>query len=150
MEEVENGNILNPDRILASAVNYLIQGQELYEASILLLSDINITLYEGPHGEEVVYIELKGNRIIYEIINDKANKTTKAIERAFRAILPYGYYLHNIRSTVVYPSFDEKWRENHFSKLSKVKDHLIKVSLFKKSLDMNGKGFISVRLLRLP
>lgn len=113
MEEAKEGNTLDPEKILASAINYLIQGQDLYEASILLLSNIDINVYKGDFGEKVVHIELKGNRAIYDIIYDKKNETVHTIiKEAFEAVLSHGYYIDSLSAIVDFPNFSEDWRKN--------------------------------------
>ncbi len=46
----------NPEMLLANATNFLIQGQEFNEASILLLCEINVSDWQNDFGEKKVSI----------------------------------------------------------------------------------------------
>jgi hypothetical protein len=94
------------DKILASAISYLIEGQELYEASILLLCTLYI-----EEGQWDVTVTLAGSRIIYEIIQNREDPITIAIQRALQAALPSDYTISFLTSRVVFSHFDENWRE---------------------------------------
>jgi hypothetical protein len=101
--------------ILASAVSYLIEGQELYEASVLLLcTNLSMTVgssyYSGNDALTDVSIELEGNRAVYEIINDENHQATIAIKRAIQASLNTNYYLTSLSCRSVYTDFGSDWR----------------------------------------
>src|SRR5260370_30610762 len=103
------------ERILASAVSYLIEGQELYEASILLLcTDLSRSFGSSYHsGSEVitdVSIELAANRTVYDIINDEKHQATIAIKHAIQASMNSDYYLSSLSCRSVYTDFDSDWR----------------------------------------
>jgi len=99
------------DKILASAISYLIDGQEIYEASLLLLCDLY--LYEGQasYDSTDVTVELRGNRTVHEIIQNKEHEATAAVRRAFQSVLPSTYYLESLTARVVFSAFDTDWRE---------------------------------------
>ncbi|HEU0001745.1 MAG TPA: DUF559 domain-containing protein [Ktedonobacteraceae bacterium] len=99
------------DHILASAISYLIDGQEFYEASILLLCDLD--MYEGWSSYEAtdVTVELSGNRAVHEIIQDKNHAATTAITRALEAVLPRDTRLEYLTSRVAFNNMDSDWRE---------------------------------------
>ncbi len=79
----------NPEKLLANATNFLIQGQEFDEASILLLCEINVSLWNDVvNGPTELAITLTGDRAIYDIIQDRQNKSTILIHDAFDAVLP--------------------------------------------------------------
>ena len=102
------------DFLLASATSYLIDGQEFYEASILLLcklnTDIGRPFYDGDQSVRNVYIELLGNRVIYEIIQNQKHPATVTIHRAFEAVLSTEYSLEGLRARVVIDNYDANWR----------------------------------------
>lgn len=101
----------NPEKLLANATNFLIQGQEFNEASILLLCEIEVTLWSENAGLNRLRIFLTSNRAIYDIIQDDSNPSTIAIKRAFNAVLPYDYYVENIFGIVqLIDNFDADWR----------------------------------------
>src|SRR5690242_17427388 len=103
------------ERLLASAISYLLDGQEFYEASILLLCDLYISeggsSYSGNDVITDVTLELRGSRAIYEIIQDTEHQATTAIIRAFKSVLPSEYYLDCLTSRVAFADFDSDWRE---------------------------------------
>ncbi len=102
----------NPEKLLANATNFLIQGQEFDEASILLLCEINVSLWNDVvNGPTELAITLTGDRAIYDIIQDSQNKSTILIHDAFDAVLPYGYCVGNLYSIVKFSDdFDADWR----------------------------------------
>src|SRR5947199_8850847 len=81
----------NPEKLLANATNFLIQGQEFHEASILLLCGIDVSVWDDDYDLIRLTIALSGNRAVYDIIQDDENPSTIAIHRAFNAVLPYDY-----------------------------------------------------------
>src|SRR6266702_1092722 len=101
----------NPEMLLANATNFLIQGQEFNEASILLLCEINVSDWQNDFGEKKVSIALTSNRAIYDIIQKVSNPSTIAIKKAFAAVLPYEYSLEYLFAIVqLSDDFDQEWR----------------------------------------
>src|SRR5258708_32052231 len=101
----------NPEMLLASATNFLTQGQEFNEASMLLVSEIEVSVWHDENGGKGVNIGLTANRAIYDIIQDVNNTSTKAIFRAFKAVLPTDYYMTNFYALVqLSDDFDPEWR----------------------------------------
>jgi len=104
--------------ILASAASYLVEGQELYEASILLLcTKLSLTegssiFYSGSIGITEASVELIGNRTVYEIIKDDKHPSTVAIIRAIQAALGPGYSLTSLscRTVISDSLFVSDWR----------------------------------------
>jgi hypothetical protein len=43
----------NPEIVLANATEFLIQGQEFYEAGILLLCDIHISIWDNSDDNDI-------------------------------------------------------------------------------------------------
>ncbi len=103
-----------PEYLQASATSFLIDGQELYEASLLLLCELKLNEGEGYYsaGEYVtdVYIEVQCRRTIYEIINNQEHSSTVAIKRALNAALPSGYVCNSLIARVVFADFNSDWR----------------------------------------
>lgn len=99
-----------PEILLANAIEFLIQGQDIEEASILLLCDIN--LYEYDHyGESQLGITLTSNRTIYDLFNDSTNTLNHTICDAFTAILPNEYSFGHINPKVkLSDNIGENWR----------------------------------------
>lgn len=101
----------NPEKLLANATNFLIQGQEFDEASILLLCEIKVVLWNENAGLNELKIFLTSNRAIYDIIQDDKNLSTIAIQKAFNAVLPYDYYVERLSGIVqLIDDFDAGWR----------------------------------------
>jgi hypothetical protein len=102
----------NPEKLLANATNFLIQGQEFNEASILLLCNINVLVWnDNNFGATELAIVLTSNRAIYDIIRDRNNTSTIAIHNAFDEVLPYDYCVRNLYAIVQLPDeFDSDWR----------------------------------------
>ncbi len=94
------------DELFANAANFLIEGQELYEASILLLCSFSAEI----RYNSLVYVELMGNRAVCEIIRDDEHPATQAICHALSSVLPQGYYLGSISAHAVMKNYDADWR----------------------------------------
>lgn len=101
----------NPEKLLANATNFLIQGQEFNEASILLLCEINVSIWDESYGLTKLSIALTGNRAIYDIIQDDDNPSTIAICKAFNAVLPHDYSVGVLYGIVqLTDEFGSDWR----------------------------------------
>jgi hypothetical protein len=99
-------------KLLANATNFLIQGQDFTEASILLLCRIDVSIWDEYADFTKLAISLISNRAIYHIINDEANPSTIAICRAFNAVLPYDTSVGRLDCIVqLSDDFDADWRE---------------------------------------
>ncbi len=98
------------DKVLANAIAYLIEGQELYEASILLLCKIELIVWDDEYGNTIIEVELIGNRAIYEIVQDEGHPSTKAIEAAFIPLLPRHYIFKGIVGKVELKNYGSEWR----------------------------------------
>jgi hypothetical protein len=103
-------NLIDDERLLANAVSFLIQGQELYEASILLLCKVDTTIVEQYSDATTIEVELRGSRAIYDIIQDKKHASTIAVTNAFSAVVPSGVSVYGLSCRVEYPDFDSNWR----------------------------------------
>lgn len=97
--------IYTADELLAHATNFLIEGQEFYEASILLLCQLKAKIQYG-----FVFIELTANRAICEIINDEEHQSTNSIMHAFASVLPHGYSLGGLTAYSIMENYGSDWR----------------------------------------
>jgi hypothetical protein len=62
---------LDTDQVLASAVRYLIDGQELDHANLLLSCDLRVDRrVETGDGRSRVWLSLAGPRVVFESITD--------------------------------------------------------------------------------
>lgn len=88
--------------LLASAINFLFEGQELDEASLLLNCEINKHYTSRDYDDDTtgLTIEIIGNRAVYDAIHNDALTTKDIIETAFKAILPLNYWLEGITARV--------------------------------------------------
>ena len=106
---------IDVDKLLAGAIRYLIQGQELYEASILLLCGIRHLIYENNEDDSdllTLGIEvLSDSRTIYDLLSGKRNHESVRINRAFASVVPRGYYFSGVSCSLEYPDLDSSWRE---------------------------------------
>lgn len=94
----------DPDRLLANTTTFLVQGQDFYEASILLLSKIDTALSEYNNFIDTIVLDIfiVADRAIYDIVIDKDNPHTKNIKRAFDVVLPSNFALENLYGRVEY------------------------------------------------
>jgi hypothetical protein len=103
------------DKFLASAISYLLDGQEFYEASLLLLCELGIyagrEYYSGSTQVTDFSLELRGNRAVYEIIQNQEDEATIAIRQAFKSVLPLDCYLESLTARVEFTDFNSDWRE---------------------------------------
>lgn len=103
-----------PEYLQAGATSFLIDGQELYEASLLLLCELKLNENEGYSSDGEywtdVYIEVQCRRSIYEIINNPEHPSTIAIKRALNAALPSYSVCHTLKAHVVFADFNSDWR----------------------------------------
>src|SRR5689334_10771108 len=90
----------NPELVLANATEFLIQGQEFYEAGILLLCEIAISIWESQGTYDDLMITLTGDRAIYDILQQEYHESSLAIKKAFNAVLPTQYSVKYLSSLV--------------------------------------------------
>jgi hypothetical protein len=101
--------------VLASAASFLVEGQELHEASVLLLChELSIksgrTFYSGNDIITDVCVVLSGNRAVYEIINNEKHRATIAIKRAIEAALGPDYSLTELSCRSFLDELNSDWR----------------------------------------
>lgn len=99
--------------LLASAIGFLIEGQEIYEASLLLLCDIKTRPWNSYDEGTTLMVEIIGSRAVYDIIQNDTLPSKGNIERAFNAVLPFNYSVERITARVDLVSFDSiNWRKS--------------------------------------
>src|SRR5947207_2723945 len=106
MDDMPEDFFEKPEKLLANATAFLVQGQEFNEASMLLLCGINVTIWNDNNYATELTIALTSNRAIYDIIQDDENPSTIAIHKAFNAVVPYDYYVKNLHAIVQLEDFD--------------------------------------------
>lgn len=98
--------------LLASAIGYLIEGNEIFEASLLLLCEIKTHPWNSFGDGGSILIEIIGNRSVYDIIQNKDLLSRDIIERAFDAVLPINIGVESINTRAELVSIDEtSWRK---------------------------------------
>jgi hypothetical protein len=107
----------NEDEIvLASAARYLIDGKEEDAASVLLSCSLQFwpsgdTWFVGDETHEALHVKLVGPRAAYDILTDKNQLITQAIQKAIAAVLPENTYIRHFTVHVQHVSIDANWRE---------------------------------------
>lgn len=98
------------DRVLASSIQFLVDGNEQDAANILLACDLDTEIEDQWDGVYFISIILSGPRFAYEILNQEEHPIRKSIWSAFKAVLPTHLELSNLiaRSTLV--QIDKGWR----------------------------------------
>jgi hypothetical protein len=88
--------------LLASAINFLFEGQEYNEASLLMNCEIKTHYSNRNYDDDTtgVLIEITGNRAVYDVIQNDALTVKDIIESAFKAILPLNFWLDGITARV--------------------------------------------------
>jgi hypothetical protein len=102
----------NNDELLASAIGYLLEGQETYEASLLLLSNIETCTWNDYNDVTSLMIVIIGNRAIYDIIQNEERPSNKIIKNAFNAVLPLRFCVEGITARTEPVSIDTNWRKS--------------------------------------
>lgn len=104
------------ERIIASAIQYLIEGGETEAAESLLLCTVEsfypvgeIDLQNTSYG---VNIGLRGPRLAVEQIDDDFNNVGGQVYRAIEKVLPFGVWLLHLttKASVFVP--DQNWRHD--------------------------------------
>ena len=108
---IANDEVKNGDKVLAHATNFLIQGDEYYEASILLLSRVEISTWEEWNERVELEIAVYSSRAVYHILSDPDFENTQRIIEAFNAVLPSGFSVARLTGKVDYTDYNERWRE---------------------------------------
>ncbi|HUF41214.1 MAG TPA: hypothetical protein VMR20_04615 [Verrucomicrobiae bacterium] len=107
----------NEDEIvLASAARYLIDGKEEDAASVLLSCSLQFWpsgdfSFVGDETHEALHVKLVGPRAAYDILTDKNQPITQAIQNSIAAVLPENTYIRHFTVHVQHVSIDANWRE---------------------------------------
>jgi hypothetical protein len=106
---------LSNEKMLASAVAFLVSGQEQKAAATLLACTVRVydseeTWFVGNELHHGMHVHLLGPRTAYEIICDRDNQNRAAIERAFEAVLPESTYVSQLTASVEIVNIDPDWR----------------------------------------
>ncbi len=106
----------DPDRVLASAARFLIEGGEEDLASILLSCSIAIwesgdTWYVGDETHFALHITITGPRAAYDLFTDDRSEQGDAIRRALRAVLPPDTYIKHLTPQAELIAIDADWRQ---------------------------------------
>jgi hypothetical protein len=91
-------------------VHYLIQGDEHEAATVLLLCEITGVSYGWNEGS--CDLSAVGPRAPHDILRNSEHPITQAVENAFRAVMPEGFYLGSLSIRAQFlDSLDPNWRE---------------------------------------
>jgi hypothetical protein len=104
------------NRLLASAVRFLIDGQQEDAASVLLACELvwwesGDTWMSGDEQLIAVHVSLTGPRTTYDILVGKDHPIAKAIRKAIEAVLPENYYVKHLTVRAEIIDIDPCWRE---------------------------------------
>lgn len=103
------------DQLLASAARFLIDGQEEDAANVLLSCSLSVwesgdSWFAGDEISYALHIKLIGPRVAYETLSDEKHQITKAIRRAFDAIMPACTYIRHFTVHAELIDIDPDWR----------------------------------------
>src|SRR5947209_446050 len=104
------------DRLLASAVRFLIDGHQEDAASTLLACELTRwhsgdTWWSGDEQLLAVHVSLTGPRTAYEILVRKDHSITQAIRNAIEALLHDNEYLKHLTVRAEIIDIDPTWRQ---------------------------------------
>lgn len=100
------------DMFVASAVQFLVEGNENDAATILL--SCSAQLFPGEHydlGRQAVDIVLYGSRAIHDVLDSWDNPIGKAIRVALNAAIPWDMYPDTIIPRAQRVEIDNDWRQ---------------------------------------
>jgi hypothetical protein len=106
------------DQLLASAVQFLIDGGEEQAASLLLRCDLTITDAElffemgGDSQAEGLTLELSAPRADYDLLLDVDNPITQAIRQAFDAVMPGNNFVRYFAAKAALVTISPNWRDD--------------------------------------
>jgi hypothetical protein len=103
------------ERLLASAVRFLIDGQEEDAANLLLACTFETwesgdTWYSGDEVLHALHIKLSGPRAAYDALNESGNPAGQAIRKAVEAVIPAGTYVKHFTIHAELIDIDPNWR----------------------------------------
>lgn len=95
------------DQLLASAIWFLIDGQEFDAASLLLSCSLSADIVDFDNH---VGIELTGSRAAYTTFKDDKHPITKTVHEALSAVLPAFFHLCEVHVRGQLVTIDPSWR----------------------------------------
>jgi hypothetical protein len=102
------------EKILASAVRYLLDGNEEDAASVLLACSLESMYIERAldFGDsiDIVAVGINGPRAAYEILSDENHPITQAIHQAITVVMPADYGISRFYAGVEIIDLDPNWR----------------------------------------
>lgn len=109
-----NSEYPSDEIILASAVQYLIEGQEEDAASLLLSCTLSIVYGSGwAHGDEWVVsadVLVRCPRSSYEVLRDTSNPHTSSIKEALQAVVHHEVYIEKIEPSAHLVELEPGWK----------------------------------------
>lgn len=113
---MEKQTDIDGEQLLASAVQYLIEGEELDAAQVLLYCNVeNLESFAVEDFQRVsfkVEISLRGPRMAVDRIEDPYDGVGDRIGAAISNALPFGYWLDTLNSRASIHAPDENWRND--------------------------------------
>lgn len=113
---MEATETIDGEQLLASAVQYLIEGHETDTAELLLFCTVEeIGVYRYSYGSSEstqVDLSLRGPRAACDAIDDSYSSVSSQVSKAFSAVLPFGVYLSNIATRANVYAPDASWRHD--------------------------------------
>lgn len=102
------------EQLIASAAQFLIDGNEEDAASVLLACELTLDFYDGGYsGSNYVYgreAVLTGPRAAYDILRKMNHPITQAIENALNALMPSNTWVHHISARASLVALASDWQ----------------------------------------
>ncbi len=107
------------ERMLASAVRYLIEGNEMEAVQVLLAAEVEaferdedaVLNVAWLPGTQTISLHFVGPRFVHEVMSDEDSDTYRAIVSAFEAVLPADATLGTVTSRAEIVEVGPNWRE---------------------------------------
>lgn len=113
---MENQTAIDKEQIIATAVQYLIEGGEMVSAQLLLYCIAEkLEVVEEDHYQSTTYgveICLRGPRTAVDRIQDTNDDILEQISAAIVNALPFGYWVHHLTARASLFSPDQNWRSD--------------------------------------
>jgi hypothetical protein len=105
------------DRLLGSAVRFLIDGQDEDAASVLITCKLEAEssddVYVALDSSDMyipLHVRLSGPRTAYDVLSDPKHPIRAAIRRAIEAVIPPGLFLKDFTARAEMIDIDPNWR----------------------------------------
>ena len=114
-EPAPSSPALDPNVLLPSAAQFLIDGGEENAANVLLACQLRVwesgdTWWVGNEAHSALHVELTGPRVAYDALNDAKNPLGDAIRKALGAVLPSDTYIKHFTARGQLVEVDPEWR----------------------------------------